>query len=38
VLPTSGHWPYADAPETVERLLVEFVSRVGTAAAQPDAQ
>ena len=31
VLPASGHWPYADAPETVERLLVEFVSRVGAA-------
>jgi pimeloyl-ACP methyl ester carboxylesterase len=29
VLPASGHWPFADAPETVERLLVEFVSRVG---------
>ncbi|HEY2716140.1 MAG TPA: alpha/beta hydrolase [Solirubrobacterales bacterium] len=28
VLPASGHWPYADAPETVERLLVEFVSRL----------
>lgn len=28
VLPVSGHWPYADAPETVERLLVEFLSRV----------
>jgi pimeloyl-ACP methyl ester carboxylesterase len=26
VLPTSGHWPFADAPETVERLLVEFLS------------
>jgi pimeloyl-ACP methyl ester carboxylesterase len=25
VLPASGHWPYADAPETVERLLVEFL-------------
>jgi len=31
VLPTSGHWPYADAPETVERLLVEFVGRVAAA-------
>lgn len=29
VLPASGHWPYADAPETVERLLVEFLERVG---------
>lgn len=27
VLPASGHWPFADAPETVERLLVEFVGR-----------
>jgi pimeloyl-ACP methyl ester carboxylesterase len=33
VLPASGHWPYADDPQTVERLLVEFLSRVGTAAA-----
>jgi pimeloyl-ACP methyl ester carboxylesterase len=28
VLPASGHWPFADAPETVERLLVEFLGRV----------
>jgi pimeloyl-ACP methyl ester carboxylesterase len=28
VLAGSGHWPYADAPETVERLLVELLSRV----------
>lgn len=27
VLPASGHWPFADAPETVERLLVEFLER-----------
>jgi len=27
VLPASGHWPFADAPETVERLLVEFLQR-----------
>jgi pimeloyl-ACP methyl ester carboxylesterase len=33
VLPDSGHWPYADAPETVQRLLVEFLSRVGAPAA-----
>jgi pimeloyl-ACP methyl ester carboxylesterase len=26
VLPASGHWPFADAPETVERLLVDFLS------------
>jgi len=25
VLPASGHWPFADAPETVERLLTEFL-------------
>lgn len=25
VLPASGHWPFADAPETVERLLVGFL-------------
>ena len=31
VLPASGHWPYADAPETVERLLLEFVSRLSAA-------
>lgn len=28
VLPVSGHWPYADAPETVKRLLVGFLERV----------
>jgi pimeloyl-ACP methyl ester carboxylesterase len=38
VLPASGHWPYADAPETVERLLVEFVSRVAGASASRDAK
>lgn len=27
VLPASGHWPFADAPETVERLLLEFLAR-----------
>lgn len=33
VLPASGHWPFADAPETVERLLLEHVGRaVATAA------
>jgi pimeloyl-ACP methyl ester carboxylesterase len=25
VLPASGHWPFADAPDTVERLLVGFL-------------
>jgi pimeloyl-ACP methyl ester carboxylesterase len=29
VLPDSGHWPFADAPETVERLLLEFVAPAG---------
>jgi pimeloyl-ACP methyl ester carboxylesterase len=32
VLPASGHWPFADAPETVERLLVDFLGRVGAKA------
>lgn len=27
LLSESGHWPYADAPEAVERLLLEFLSR-----------
>jgi len=27
VLPASGHFPFADAPETVERLLLEFLAR-----------
>jgi pimeloyl-ACP methyl ester carboxylesterase len=26
VLPASGHWPFADAPDTVQRLLVDFLS------------
>lgn len=28
VLPVSGHWPFADAPEAVERLLTEFLTRL----------
>ncbi|HET7508695.1 MAG TPA: alpha/beta hydrolase [Solirubrobacterales bacterium] len=28
VLPVSGHWPFADAPETVERIFVEFLQRL----------
>jgi pimeloyl-ACP methyl ester carboxylesterase len=28
VLPASGHWPYVDAPEAVERLFVEFLGRI----------
>lgn len=33
LLPSSGHWPFADAPETVERLLVEFLGGVRAASA-----
>ncbi len=33
VLPASGHWPHADAHDTVERLLVDFVSRVAQRSA-----
>ncbi len=33
ILSASGHWPFADAPETVERLLVEFVASVASATA-----
>jgi len=29
VLPHSGHWPFADAPEDVERLLLAFLARLG---------
>jgi pimeloyl-ACP methyl ester carboxylesterase len=28
ILPASGHWPFADAPETVERLFVEHLAKV----------
>jgi pimeloyl-ACP methyl ester carboxylesterase len=28
VLPASGHWPFADSPEIVQRLLVEFLDRL----------
>jgi pimeloyl-ACP methyl ester carboxylesterase len=27
VLPHSGHWPFADDPEQVERLLLDFLTR-----------
>lgn len=33
VIAGSGHWPFADAPEVVEGLLIEFLGRVGTASA-----
>ena len=26
VLPASGHWPFADAPDTVERIFTEFLT------------
>jgi len=29
VLSDAGHWPFADSPETVERLMLEFLGRVG---------
>jgi len=32
VLPSSGHWPFADAPETVARRLVEHLARVRAPA------
>jgi pimeloyl-ACP methyl ester carboxylesterase len=32
VLPASGHWPFADAPDTVERLLTEFLASLTTPA------
>jgi pimeloyl-ACP methyl ester carboxylesterase len=28
VLPASGHWPYADSPETVERLFTQFLTKL----------
>ncbi|HST54449.1 MAG TPA: alpha/beta hydrolase [Solirubrobacteraceae bacterium] len=28
VLPASGHWPYVDAADTVQRLLLDFLRRV----------
>jgi pimeloyl-ACP methyl ester carboxylesterase len=31
VLDDSGHWPFADAPETVERLLLDHLERVAAA-------
>lgn len=34
VLATSGHWPYADASETVERLLLEHLASATAATTQ----
>jgi pimeloyl-ACP methyl ester carboxylesterase len=34
VLPASGHWPFADAPDTVRRLLVDHLrAAIGATAA-----
>jgi pimeloyl-ACP methyl ester carboxylesterase len=33
VLPASGHWPFADAPDTVERLLTEFLEGLSANSA-----
>ncbi len=30
VLPVSGHWPFADAPDTVERIFREFLTKPST--------
>lgn len=35
VLPDSGHWPFVDASETVERLLLDHLRRVVPAAHEP---
>lgn len=32
VLPASGHWPFADAPETVERLLLAHLGKVAAVS------
>lgn len=37
VLPASGHWPFADAPDTVERLLAEFLTEGKAAAVKSSA-
>ncbi|MGN6215442.1 MAG: alpha/beta fold hydrolase [Solirubrobacterales bacterium] len=28
VLPVSGHWPFADAPDTVERIFTDFLTNL----------
>lgn len=37
VLEGSGHWPFADAPEEVERIFVDFLRRAIEAAPSPAA-
>jgi pimeloyl-ACP methyl ester carboxylesterase len=33
VLPASGHWPFADSPEAVERLLIEYLEGAARSTA-----
>ncbi len=33
VLPASGHWPFADSPEAVERLLLEYLEGAARSTA-----
>jgi pimeloyl-ACP methyl ester carboxylesterase len=28
IIPASGHWPYADSPDTVERLFTQFLTKL----------
>ncbi|MDO8188907.1 alpha/beta hydrolase [Conexibacter sp. JD483] len=37
VLPASGHWPFVDAPETVERLLLEHLDGAWPQGSSADA-
>jgi pimeloyl-ACP methyl ester carboxylesterase len=33
ILPASGHWPFADSPEEVERLLIEYLEGAARSTA-----
>jgi pimeloyl-ACP methyl ester carboxylesterase len=33
VLPASGHWPFADSPDAVERLLIEYLEGAARSTA-----
>jgi pimeloyl-ACP methyl ester carboxylesterase len=35
VLPASGHWPFADSPEVVQRLLVGFLEGLPATSGSP---
>lgn len=37
VLPASGHWPFADSPDVVQRLLVGFLDGLPAASVSPSA-